>query len=110
MAKAPARRRGSSAGAKDAAKGLELPADLRIAACPVVHEALLAMREREELALDAGAVTRVDATGLQLLVAACRDQRTRGGRVTWLAVSEPLRSAALVSGLSEALSLQSASS
>jgi anti-anti-sigma factor len=106
MASARGRRRASATSKKDATTALNLPADLRIAACPAVRDALLALHERDDLALDAGVVTRVDATGLQLLVAACRDRRTRGGRVSWLAVSEPLRAAAELCGLAETLCLE----
>lgn len=105
MASARGRRR-SAKPKTNLAQALGLPADLRIAVCPAVREALLAQRETQDLALDAGAVTRVDATGLQLLVAACRDRRATGGRVSWLAVSEPLRAAAEICGLAETLCLE----
>lgn len=86
----------------------ELPSDLRISVCAAERSALLAaMGEHAVFVLDASAVKRVDATGLQLLVAACRHQRQRGGGVRWLAVSGPLSAAATLSGLADALCLAS---
>jgi ABC-type transporter Mla MlaB component len=55
-----------------------LSADLRIAACAAERDALLKASDGQDLmTVDGGAVTRVDATGLQLLVALCRHQRDR---------------------------------
>jgi anti-anti-sigma regulatory factor len=55
------------------------------------------------LTIDGTAVTRVDATGLQLLVAACRHQQERGGAVRWAGVSDALRAAAAHTGLTDVL-------
>jgi anti-anti-sigma regulatory factor len=81
-----------------------LPADLRIAVAAPQRDALLAAAAAGPvLTIDGSAVTRVDATGLQLLVAACRHQQERGGTVRWAGVSEALRAAAAHTGLTEIL-------
>lgn len=58
-----------------------------------------------ELELDATAVRRVDAAGLQLLYAAAVAVRARGGEVRWQAVSHTLHEGARVLGLCAALGL-----
>ena len=103
MARSARRRRDATA---DAPVPHRLPSDLRIAACPAERDALLVALGRDgPLVLDGSAVTRVDATGLQLLAALFRDRRERRAAVSWSAASDPLRTAAALCGLAELLSL-----
>lgn len=51
-----------------------LPADCSIGAAQSLHEELLQRVQQSALLLDASAVSRIDAAGLQLLVAACNSE------------------------------------
>jgi anti-anti-sigma regulatory factor len=103
MARSARRPRDATA---DAPVPHRLAADLRICACPAERDALLVALGRDgPIVLDGSAVTRIDATGLQLLAALFRDRRARGAAVSWSAASEALRTAASLCGLAELLSL-----
>lgn len=84
---------------------LALPRSLDIAAVTSVAAQLLAALALGELAIDAGAVGKVDAAGLQLLCAAVVSARAAGAPVRWTAVSPALIGGARVLALSAALGL-----
>lgn len=88
---------------------LNLPDELTIAEVGDYHQRLLAMlAEDAGVALDAGAVTRVDTAWLQLLVVIQRALLEAGGGIQWAAVSEAFSESAVLLGLSEQLGLPEA--
>nr|HEX4315826.1 STAS domain-containing protein [Kofleriaceae bacterium] len=82
---------------------VELPATIDIATCDAVRDTLAG--EHGDLVLDGGAVRRIDAAGLQLIVAAVAAAHVRGAAASWHAVSPVLVEAAAVTGLAAALGL-----
>lgn len=61
-----------------------------------------------EVSLDAGELERVDAAGLQLLVAFTEHARSAALRVRWLGVSPCLEESAVLTGLGGLLELPAA--
>lgn len=61
-----------------------------------------------DVSLDAGEIERLDAAGLQLLVAFAEHARSAGLRVRWLGVSPSLEESAAISGLGNLLELPTA--
>lgn len=85
---------------------LQLPADMRIPAAAELKAALTAFSDTEAaLSIDGGDVTRVDASGLQVLAAFLRDRTNAGRAVSWTATSEVLREGARYTGLGPTLGL-----
>jgi len=92
----------------EAVKTVRLARDLRVAGAAAAFASLreLAVAGGSRIALDAGQVEKVDAAGLQALVAARRLLADSGKTVSWSGCSAPLRSAAELLGLAEPLGLQ----
>ncbi len=65
-----------------------------------------ALEGGKEVTLDAGGVSRVDAAGLQLLLAFVRQCAADGIAVSWSQATETLRDGAAGLGLAQALQLQ----
>jgi anti-anti-sigma regulatory factor len=83
---------------------LELPAELDVTAEGFVAAAR-ACGFDDELVFGAGAVRRVDATGIQLLYAIVVAARARGSRVSWDSPSRVLTEALHASGLAPSVHL-----
>lgn len=93
----------------DKAEGrVALPADCRIADLPAVKDALRAALAAPGVALDGGAVERVDTAALQLLAVFRREAAARGVAVQWLGASAALRDGADRLGLVQTLELPAA--
>lgn len=93
-----------SAPAGVAALRLEPSCTLREAAD--LHFSMLAIRqEAAPLAIDAGAVERIDTAGLQLLASLARARVAAGGTLNWVAVSPELARCAARLGLEQTLAL-----
>jgi len=87
---------------------LTLPAEPNIRRIGPLHEQLTASAEEAEVKLDASEVSRIDMAALQLLAVFFSD-RLRAGKAThWVGVSDALRAAAAVAGLSSQLGLMDA--
>ncbi|HET6552643.1 MAG TPA: STAS domain-containing protein [Dyella sp.] len=82
-----------------------LPADFRLAELPDVKAGLLEALEAPAVQLDGAGVERVDTAALQLLLAFRHAASARGLSPAWLGVSETMRDAAGVLGLTRALEL-----
>ena len=82
-----------------------LDSDLGIEHCAALKEALAGHLDASQRQVDAGAVRRVHAAGLQVLVAWWRDREAAGCRTQWAACSETLHAAATTLGLDAALGL-----
>jgi anti-anti-sigma regulatory factor len=87
---------------------IELPEDCRIATLPELRARLLATVDQSACVLNASAVTRIDTAALQLLTAFQRDAASGGREVRWDGVSEVLREAAALLGLTQTLALPAA--
>jgi ABC-type transporter Mla MlaB component len=85
-----------------------LPADCRIADLPAVKDALQAALAAPTVALDGGAVERVDTAALQLLAVFRREAAVRNVAVAWLGASAALRDGAARLGLERTLELPAA--
>ncbi|MDT0618270.1 STAS domain-containing protein [Salinisphaera sp. P385] len=88
------------------AESLSLGSDLSVRTAGGLRDQLLhSLSMMGPVTLDGAEVARVDAGGLQLLVAFCRDRAAAGGTVAWLAPSAALIEAARLAGLAETLGL-----
>lgn len=86
---------------------LELPAELGTPEAEHLKVLLLeAQRSGQGVVLHGDNVKRIGAAALQLLTAFALDERKQGRAPSWRGVSDPLRVAAELTGLSELLSLQ----
>lgn len=87
-------------------KSLKLPADMRIGAAASVRDRLLAALEGAgPLRLNGREVARLDASGIQLLVATAAEATRRGRELKLASASETLAAAVTRLGLQETLSL-----
>lgn len=93
--------------ASEAAKTVKIARDLRIAGAAAAYAGLCAAVDATEsrIALDARQVDKVDAAGLQALLAGHRVLRGSGKQVSWTGCSPQLRTAAGLLGLEQALEL-----
>ena len=87
------------------AQVIALPADFRLAELADVKAGLLQALEAPSVQLDGAGVERVDTAALQLLLAFRRAASAQGLPASWLGVSETMRDAAGVLGLTQALEL-----
>ena len=87
---------------------LALPTNVVLDDLGPLRLALLASLDRGAATFDAGAVTMIDAAGLQLLCAAVATARGRGLAVRWTAVPERMRTAAVALGVAAHLGLEPA--
>lgn len=96
-----------SAGSDDAeaVRELALPRSLDVSAVGAVAVQLIDALAIDGLTLDASAVARIDAAGLQLLCAAVAAARGAGRPVSWKAVSETVMEGARTLALWSALGL-----
>lgn len=85
---------------------IALGPDLRIGQAGQVFARIVAARKASEALLEGGEVARVDAAGLQALVAALATLRTAGVAWRWQAPSGTLAAAAALAGLDAALQLK----
>lgn len=80
---------------------------LDIAIAAGLRDSLLqALQAQLPVVLQADAVSRADTAALQVLTAFLQDARSQGLAVRWETPSEPLRRAARLLGLSDALELR----
>lgn len=84
---------------------LELDADLRISAAAATHAAVLAAGAKGEIVLDGRRVTKIDAAGVQALLAALTQISQSGGGWRWHNPSTTLIQGVAVLGLGESLRL-----
>lgn len=83
-----------------------LPANLDISCEDFVRDAREASACADVVTLDGGAVSRVDAAGLQLVYALVASGQRRGITVTWESASRALADAATITGLASSLGLE----
>jgi anti-anti-sigma regulatory factor len=97
----------TSKAASEGAKTIKIARDLRISGAAAVFDALrnAAGAAERRIALDARQVEKVDAAGLQALLAGRRALGSAGKAVSWVGCSAPLKSAAGLLGLAESLEL-----
>lgn len=95
--------------AAEGGKKVRLERDLRISAAAATYAALRAAAQGKEprVLLDAGQVEKVDAAGLQALLAGQRLLAASGKSVTWAGCSTQLSSAAELLGLAGPLGIRS---
>jgi len=88
-------------------RAIKLGGDLRIGAAKDAFEALrgAAAKPEKQVALDARDVEKIDAAGLQALLAGRSALAKAGKAVSWTGVSPQLCAAAGLLGLSETLEL-----
>jgi anti-anti-sigma regulatory factor len=85
---------------------LVLAADCTLREAPALKAQLLATTSSgQQVIIEAGAVERIDAAGLQLLVAFAQREAAAGRRLAWQSVSDPLRGAGARLGLLDSLGL-----
>lgn len=84
---------------------VSLPADLRIGAAAAVHAEIVAKAAGGELILDAAAVARVDAAGLQAVLAALIQISRSGVGWRWHNPSTTLAEGVAILGLGDSLRL-----
>lgn len=87
------------------AAAVELAADLRIGAAAATHAEILAAAALGEVILDGGRVAKIDAAGVQALLAAVIQISHSGGRWRWHNPSVTLAQGVTVLGLGESLRL-----
>jgi len=89
------------------ARAVKLDADLRIGGATAVFEALRAAARKPEksVALDGSEVEKVDAAGLQALLAGRHALTKAGKKVLWSGASAQLSAAATLLGLNDPLEL-----
>lgn len=85
---------------------ITLPADLRIGSAAPTWALFVASTGVATVVIDASHVSKVDASGLQLLAAAVARLRAAGTAWRWHEASEALRGAAQLAGLAVALELE----
>jgi anti-anti-sigma regulatory factor len=79
--------------------------DLRIGRAREVHAALSKVKPKVTVVIDASAVSRVDAAGLQAIAACVVQWRTAGRAWRWDNPAQTLRAAASLAGLDATLGL-----
>jgi anti-anti-sigma regulatory factor len=85
---------------------LVLAADCTLREAPALKAQLLAANSATpQVTIEAGAVERIDAAGLQLLVAFARREAAAGRRLAWQSVSDELRGVGARLGLLDSLGL-----
>ena len=82
---------------------LALPRSLDIAAVTTVAAELVHALAVGELTIDAGAVVKIDAAGLQLLCAAAHHARVSGAKLDWKNLPAVLEDGARTLALTDAL-------
>jgi anti-anti-sigma regulatory factor len=89
------------------ARAVKLDADLRVGSAAAVFQALreAARKPEKSVTLDGSEVEKVDAAGLQALLAGRQALAQAGKKVTWNATSAQLCAAAILLGLNENLEL-----
>ena len=85
---------------------VSLGSDLRIGRAREVFDALVAQEKSSVVVIDAADVNKVDAAGVQLLVAAIVRYRTAGAKWRWHNLNPSLSNAARLLGLSDALEMK----
>jgi ABC-type transporter Mla MlaB component len=91
---------------KRAAARLVLGTDCTLREAPALQAQLIATVSRTDtVTVDGGAVERIDAAALQLLVAFARRETAAGRRLAWTAASGELLGAGARLGVLEALNL-----
>jgi len=85
---------------------IALGADLRIGRASEIFEALAAATDNATVVIDASAVSKVDAAGLQALAAFVVQWRTAGKPWRWDNPTDTLRASARSAGLDSALGLE----
>ena len=93
--------------ASEAAKTIKIARDLRISGAAATFAALRSAADAAErrIALDARQVEKVDAAGLQALLAGRKALDSAGKALSWVGCSEQLKTAAGLLGLAESLEL-----
>ncbi len=93
--------------ASEAVKTIKIARDLRIAGAAGAFATLRSAAEGSEsrIALDARQVEKVDAAGLQALLAGRRALESGRKKVSWVGCSAQLKAAAGLLGLAESLEL-----
>jgi anti-anti-sigma factor len=87
-------------------RAVPLPAHIDIANVGELKQLLTnALAAETPLVLDASAVEQVDAAGMQLLLAFCRNAQTHGRSTGWKTISPRLHDAARLLGMADALGL-----
>ncbi len=94
----------SAAASVPASMTITLPADLRIGAAAAVYAELRGVSADQALILDASTITKIDAAGLQSVLAALLN-REPASKWSWAAPSEPFLRATRVLGLHDAMAL-----
>ena len=85
---------------------IQLPKSVKLNEAPALKEQLSAvLMTPSPVTLDASAVESIDYSGLQLLLAFCRERNMKGLSVDWAATSEPFEIAADHLGASAYLGL-----
>lgn len=84
---------------------LELDADLRIGAAAATHKAVLAAAAKGDVVVDGARVAKIDAAGVQALLAALTQISQSGGGWRWHNPSTTLVQGVAVLGLGESLRL-----
>lgn len=89
------------------ARTIKIASDLRIAGARTTYVALrdAAGGTESRVALDGRQVEKVDAAGIQAIVAGRQALGAAGKKMTWVGASAPLKAAAGLLGLAEALGL-----
>ena len=89
-------------------KTIKMPADLRIASAGAAYASLrgAAQGSFARVALDAGQVEKVDAAGIQALLAGRQALVQAGKQVSWSGASPQVKAAAQLLGLADALALE----
>jgi len=85
---------------------VSLGADLRIGHARAIFDALAAATDKATVVIDASAVSKVDAAGLQALATFVVQWRTAGKSWRWDNPTDTLRASARSAGLDEALELE----
>jgi anti-anti-sigma regulatory factor len=93
--------------ASEAIKTIKIARDLRIAGAAAAYGALCTAAQGAEarVALDGRPVEKVDAAGLQALLAGRRALVSSGKKVSWTGCSPQLQAAAALLGLAEHLEM-----
>lgn len=93
--------------ASEASKTLKVARDLRVATAAATYASLRAAAAAQEsrIVLDARQVEKVDAAGIQALLAGRGTLAAAGKKLAWLGCSVQLESAAALLGLTQALEL-----
>lgn len=82
-----------------------LPADLRIGAAAALHAEILARSQSGDVVLDAGQVARLDAAGIQAVLAALMQISHAGSSWRWHNSSETFAQGVATLGLGSTLRL-----